>query len=242
MYQLNPALASDRSNGDLHDNPRPREKLELLGLSGLNEEELLALLLGRGCAGVPVADIANGLQGLIFNPDGTSQIPTLAQCLTIKGLGRAKGSAVLAALELGRRLTTLRGRPVHTPEDALAHLSWLANCKRERFHVLYLDTRRRLIRAHTISVGTLEASLVHPREVFRPALELSASAILVAHNHPSGDPEPSPDDLALTRRLDRAASLLGFRLIDHIIVAGNDWISLRQHQYDGSSAVELFAA
>jgi DNA repair protein RadC len=118
----------------------------------------------------------------------------------------------------------------------------MATCRRERFQVLYLDTRRRLLASRTVSIGTLDASLVHPREVFRPAVELGASAILVAHNHPSGDPEPSPEDLALTSRLDRAGRLLGFRLVDHIILAGSDWISLRQRQSDGMTGAELFAA
>lgn len=242
MYQLNPGLASDRSRRNLLPEMRPREKLEHQGVESLEESELLSLVLGRGCHGVSVTELADRLRGLIFADDGTSRIPALSECLDIRGLGKAKATAVLAGLELGRRMQTFRGRPIHAPEDALPHLHWLAQETREHFHALYLDTRRRLICAKTISIGTLEASLVHPREVFRLAIEKSASAILVAHNHPSGDPEPSPEDLALTSRLDRAAHLLGIRLIDHLIVAGRDWVSLRQRQMDGMSGHELFAA
>ena len=242
MYQLNPALASDRSRRDLLPEMRPREKLESEGLNSLKEWELLSLILGRGCPGASVEDLSRQLSDLVFAADGTARIPTLHECIGIKGLGKAKAAAVMAGLELGRRMQTFRGRPIHAPEDALPDFQWLSGESREHFHVLYLDTRRRLLCGKTISIGTLEASLVHPREVFRPAFELSASSILVAHNHPSGDPEPSPEDLALTSRLDRAARLLGIRLVDHLIVAGNDWISLRQRQLDGHAGVELFAA
>jgi DNA repair protein RadC len=242
MYQLNPGLASDRSNRDLLSDYRPREKLQKQGLETLQEWELLSLVLGRGCPGASVEKISQELERLIFSEHGGARIPVLEECLLIKGLGKAKAAAVLAGLELGRRMQTVRGRPIHAPEDALPHIQWLARESREHFHVLYLDTRRRLISSTTVSIGTLEASLVHPREVFRPAFEQSASSILVAHNHPSGDPEPSPEDLALTNRLDRASRLLGIRLIDHLIVAGSDWISLRQRQNDGLSGLELFAA
>jgi len=203
---------------------------------------LLCLILGRGSGKTSVFELAELFEGLIFRADGSASIPSLDDCLQVKGLGSAKASAVLAGLELGRRMQSQRGRPIHGPEDALVHLSWMGALQREHFQALYLDTRRRLIESRTISIGTLDASLVHPREVFRPAIELGASAVLVAHNHPSGDPEPSPEDLALTGRLSRAARLLGFRLVDHVIVAGQDWLSLRQQECDGSTGLELFAA
>lgn len=242
MYQLNSGLASDRSNRDLPTDFRPREKLRREGVQTLYEWELLSLILGRGCSGISVEQLARELNELIFLSDGGARIPGLDDFLKIKGLGTAKAASIVAALELGRRMQTLRGRPIHAPEDALPHLQWLAEENREHFYVLYLDTRRRLMSSRTVSIGTLEASLVHPREVFGPAFEQSASSILVAHNHPSGDPEPSPEDLALTSRLDRAARLLGIRLVDHLIIAGTDWISLRQRQNEGCSGIELFVA
>lgn len=242
MYRLTPALASNLSKRDLLPREGPREKLQSAGPSTLDEAELLALILGRGCSGSPVWQLSEALSQVIFLPDGGVKVPSLEDCLAIKGLGQAKACAVLAGLELGRRVATFKGRPIHSPEDAVPHLQWMSGLKREHFHVLYLDTRRRLITSETISIGTLDASLVHPREVFRPAFEHSASGLLVAHNHPSGDPEPSPEDLALTRRLDKAAGLLGFYLVDHLIIAGTDWVSLRQRQYSGETGSELFAA
>ena len=241
MYRLNPRSASDPSRRDLPE-LGPREKLLSGQLKNLNEEELLMLLLGKGSGSVSVRDLARELVDLIFLPDGKSVTPELAECLKVRGLGTAKAAAVIAGLELGRRAQSNRGRPIHSPEDALPHLWWMRDCKREHFQALYLDTRRRVLSSETVSIGTLEASLVHPREVFLPAVKLSASAILVAHNHPSGDPEPSAEDLALTRRLDKAAGLLGFRLVDHLVIGADDWVSLRQRQYEGETGIELFAA
>lgn len=242
MYRLNPGLASDEPKRDLLPEDGPREKLSRGGLSPLSEEELLCLVLGRGSRGVPVRQLAQDLHSLIFLPDGKARVPSLEECTKLRGMGGAKASAILAGLELGRRTVSFRGRPIHSPQDALPHLSWLARCRRERFQVLYLDSRRRLLDSRTVSIGTLEASLVHPREVFRPAIEISASAILVAHNHPSGDPEPSPEDVALTGRLDRAARLLGFHLVDHMVIGRMDWVSLRQREMDGYLPLEIFAA
>jgi DNA repair protein RadC len=167
---------------------------------------------------------------------------TLDRLTSLKGLGLAKASALLAGLELGRRMSVCRGRPILQPDDALPHLLWMQDLHKEHFHALYLDTRRQLIASETISVGTLDSSLVHPREVFRPALLHCASAVLVAHNHPSGDPEPSAEDLALTRRLDKAATLLGLSLLDHLVVARRGFVSLRERQRSGRVPVELFAA
>lgn len=145
------------------------------------------------------------------------------------------------------KMSPRKGKPIHAPEDALEWLYTREQEKmldsREHFMVMYLDTRRRLIECRTISTGTLEASLVHPREVLAPAIELRASSILVAHNHPSGDAEPSCEDTALTQRLDKACSMLGIRLIDHIIIGReNSWVSMRQRQYTGETTVELFRA
>lgn len=242
MYRLNPGSASDTEKRDLPQSRGPREKLAEGNLPSLSERELLSLVIGKGSPGVPLLDLVETIHDLIFQSDGRATAPELEVLQKIRGLGTAKASAIIAALELGRRCRTSRGRPILDPLDALPHISWMGRCRRERFQVLYLDTRRRLISSQTLSLGTLEASLVHPREVFRPAVKLGASAILVAHNHPSGDPEPSAEDLALTSRLDRAARLLGFHLLDHLVIGADDWVSLRQKQMDGESGLELFAA
>lgn len=243
MYQLSPTDSSNRRIGDLPFALRPREKLQRLDDPAmLNDWELLCLLLGKGGPGTPVEMIAAELEQTLFQGIPHQDGPTLSDLTSVKGLGMAKASSVLAGLELGRRLCTPRGRAISEPQDALPHLSWMLDEKKEHFHALYVDTRRQLIAQETISVGTLDASLVHPREVFRPAFVHSASAVLVAHNHPSGDPEPSADDLALTRRLDQAARLLGFTLLDHLVVAKRGVVSLRERQSRGRLPVELFAA
>ena len=138
-----------------------------------------------------------------------------------------------------------KAKAIHVPEDAYEYLFSKAHVeltdKREHFVCLYLDTRRRPIAHRTISIGTLEASLVHPREVLAPALELRASSLVVAHNHPSGDVDPSPEDLALTERLDRACRLMGIRLVDHLIVTQTGFESIRRLQSEGKTGLACFS-
>lgn len=241
MYQLSPTDSSNPKMRDLPPALRPREKLQRLGSAGsLADWDLLCLVLGTGTPGHPVEGLARGLEELLqSSPEG---LPSLEELTKLKGMGEAKASALLAGLELGRRTMVPRGRPITEPKDATPHLLWMLNERKEHFHALYLDTRRHLIAAETISIGTLDSSLVHPREVFRPALLHSASAVLVAHNHPSGDPEPSAEDLALTRRLDQASRLLGFAFLDHLVVAKRGVVSLRERQTRGRLPLELFAA
>lgn len=243
MYQLNPSDSSDPRIGDLPAFSRPREKLKRLGdVTRLAEFDLLCLALGSGGPGAPVGQMAKELEACLFPLLPRDVLPTLEQLMAIKGMGQAKASSLLAGLELGRRAALSRGRPIQEPKDAISHLVWMQSLQKEHFHALYLDTRRFLIATETVSVGTLDSSLVHPREVFRPAIAHAASAVLVAHNHPSGDPEPSAEDLALTRRLDKAARLLGLALLDHVVVARRGFVSLRERQVSGRVPVELFAA
>lgn len=242
MYQTNPNASSHPSVWDLPRRPcHARERLKQLGVSKLSEVELLCLLLGTGSASSPIEELAQTVES-VLNRAESENSPSLEELLKLKGVGLAKAATIIAALELGRRSCHWAGRPISEPEDALAHLVWMKACRRERFQILFLDSRRRLICSETISLGTLESSLVHPREVFRMAIERSASALLVAHNHPSGDPEPSIEDLRLTHRLDQAARLLGFELLDHLVVARGGWVSLRQRQADGELERELFCA
>ncbi len=228
---------------DLPKECRPREKLRRCGdLRALPERELLCLLLGRGVAGRSVTQLAGDVESTLFPILPRTEPANLEELTRIKGMGFATASAVLAGIELGRRASMMRGRPIHEPVDAISHLLWMQSLAKEHFQALYLDTRRHLLASETISVGTLDSSLVHPREVFRPAVKLGASAVLVAHNHPSGDPSPSAEDLALTNRLDKAAKVLGFTLLDHLIVARRGFVSLRQQQLEGRVAIQLFAA
>lgn len=148
------------------------------------------------------------------------------------GLGPAKSASLRAALELGRRLESMplaRGRPIHSPIDVQRHFQpRLRDLKREAFHVLLIDGRHRLIREEEVSLGTLTASLVHPREVFRPAVRGAAAALLLVHNHPSGDPTPSAEDRAVSLRLRDAGELLGIQVLDHVIVSHGGFYSFRE--------------
>lgn len=133
-----------------------------------------------------------------------------------------------AALEIGRRALGPGGPVLTRPEDVFEWCADMRCADRERFVGLYLDARHRVVRRHTVSIGTLTASLVHPREVFGPAIRARAAALVVVHNHPSGDPEPSPEDCALTERLKEGARLLGVDLLDHVVVARGGYVSFRE--------------
>ena len=208
----------------------PRERLEQQGSAALADAELLAILLGTGGAGKSARALADelvadgGLRGL-------SQA-SAAELRQLPGIGAAKSAALLAAVELGRRLATRRlrqGDPLRSPEDVFRHFhATLRDAAHERFWVLLLDGRHRVLRDVMTSQGTLTASLVHPREVFRPALREGAAALVAVHNHPSGDPTPSAEDHEVTRRLAQAGHLLGIPLLDHVVVAERGWCSLRE--------------
>jgi DNA repair protein RadC len=157
---------------------------------------------------------------------------TLTSLLSIDGINLAKGSTILAGIELGKRLSQLKRSSIPTifaPVDALPVLSEIRLLKKEHFIVLYLDSRNQLIQKETVSIGTLNGSLVHPREVFEPAIKLLAAQIMLAHNHPSGDDSPSDADIAITVRLVEAGNLLGIAVLDHIIVTTTSFYSFKEH-------------
>lgn len=212
-----------------HD--RPREKLGRVGPAALGDNELVAIVIGHGHRGGSALDVANAV---LDAAGGVHGLPRLLRddLARIAGLGAAKGSQILAAVELGRR-TLLRGpqarRQILSPRDAAAHLlPEFGSSAVERFGVLLLDSRHRVIRARLLSVGSLDASLAHPREVFREAIVGGAAAIVLFHNHPSGDPTPSRDDVALTARLASAGALMGIDVVDHIILAETRYRSLKE--------------
>ncbi|MCE7871278.1 DNA repair protein RadC [bacterium CPR1] len=190
------------------------------GPRGLEDWELMALLLGT-----PRPDLA---RELVREDLRELSLESLQER---PGVGLARASTVLAAVELGRRLHRQTGPPVTSPQEAYLLVADLAELRKEHFRCLYLDARRRLLASETISIGTLTASLVHPREVFQPAVARSAASLLVAHNHPSGDPEPSAEDLALTRRLRQAGDILGIELVDHLVVGRGSYVSLKELGY-----------
>lgn len=200
------------------------------GPGPLRDDELLALLLRTGGAGGSAADIAGSLLG----DDGLRRLAaaSIGELCLCPGVGPAKAATLMAAFELGRRLTARPlepGDPVREPADVYRHFApRLRGATQEEFHVLLLDARHRVTRSILISRGTLTASLVHPREVFRPVLREAAAAVVLVHNHPSGDPAPSDEDRQLTRRLARAGELLGVPVLDHVIVADGGFSSLRE--------------
>ena len=158
---------------------------------------------------------------------------TYQDLVKIGGIDSAKATTLLAAFELSKRALEVDDSSlpvISTPKDAVAQLSELRHNKKEHFVVLYLNARNQLIHKETVSVGTLTANLVHPREVFEPALKHSAAQVVVAHNHPSGDPEPSEDDRVITQKLNEAGKMMGIDVMDHIIIAKNSHFSFKENK------------
>ncbi len=209
---------------------RPRERLLAAGAAALSDAELVALLLCEGRRGCTALDLARELLTAHEGLAGLGRI-TSAELIACSGIGPAKAARLLAAIELGRRRevgTAPRGVRISTPEDAARAVSArLRDAVQECFLVLLLDARHRLLCVDTLSLGGWEQALIQPREVFRPAVVRAAAAVIVAHNHPSGDPAPSPADLRLTRQLLEAAKCLGIRLLDHVIIGNGSYCSLR---------------
>lgn len=209
---------------------RPRERLFDLGARALSETELLALLLRSGTRQQSAMGLARRIQAVVLSRGGWAQTQVADLC-AVGGLGPAKAATLMAALELGRRLALPSARSValRGPDAALGALRHLLSGRQEEhFAVLALDARRRILAAELVSQGTLTQAMAHPREVFRSAIKLGAAAVVVGHNHPSGDPEPSPDDRLLTRRLREAAELLAVPLLDHLIVGEPGHFSFSQ--------------
>jgi DNA repair protein RadC len=216
---------------ELSPDDRPREKLLAHGAAALGDNELVALVLGSGCRERDALSVANellaahgGLRGLVRSTaDDLGRAP---------GVGRAKAAQMLAAIELGRR--TLTSAPCDrvqllAPRETAAFLMPAYGGRAvERFGLVLLDTKYRVIRTTLVAVGTLNSSVVQPRDVFREAAVGSAAAIVVFHNHPSGDPTPSQDDVDLTRRLAAAGVLLGIDVVDHIILGDARYCSFKE--------------
>ncbi len=199
-----------------------------LGPGALSSPELLATLIGTGARGTSVLELADQLLGSGLRSLAARSLVDLEG---VRGLGRAKAVRVLAALELGARLASDQGaaRPeLPSPEETARYLLPRYSARPvEIFGLLALDARNRLRREVVVSVGCLTASLVHPREVFQEAVVSRAAALVLFHNHPSGDPEPSAEDLALTRRLAAAGSLMGIEVLDHLVLGAGRFVSLK---------------
>jgi DNA repair protein RadC len=214
-----------------HD--RPREKLQRLGVATLGDNELVAVVLGAGRASANALDLANAVLAHAGGIEGLARARQ-DELTRVAGIGAARAAQIVAAVELGRRTLTRVGRDrvqVTTPR-AVAELLLpiYGNRPVEQLGIVLLDTKHRVMRTTIITVGTLDASIMHPREIFREATAAGAAAIVVFHNHPSGDPEPSKDDVELTHRLIAAGVLMGIDVIDHVILGDVRYCSLKERK------------
>lgn len=215
-------------------NDRPREKMAANGAAVLTDAELIAILLRTGTAEKSAIDIASEMTadgGLYKRLAGITRLNELTN---IKGLGQAKAATVLAALEIGRRIASAKPiEKIHLscPQDVAEFLMpRLRYAAKEQFVVILLNNKNKVIGTEVVSEGSLSSSIVHPREVFAPAILHHAAAIMVAHNHPSGDPKPSIEDEEVTRQLLRSGKVLGIPLIDHVIIGDGNYYSFLENE------------
>lgn len=237
-------FTSDMNRGllikELPDNERPRERLIGQGADALKDSELIAILLRTGTKGVSAIQVAEQVLHKFDSLDALSRA-TISELRQVKGVGRDKAIALKSAFTLARRMATemRRDAPTLDTPDRIAELLRETNraYEVENFQVVLLNTRRKLVRIDNISQGTLDTILVHPREVFKPAISANAAAIVLVHNHPSGDPTPSEADIKVTRDLIRAGQLLKIEVLDHVILGRatqdrpKDYVSLRELGY-----------
>jgi len=207
---------------------KPRERLIEKGPEALRDSELLAILLGSGYKGKNVLEVAQRILSE-YPSEKLAELP-FEKLKKLKGVGPAKACLIRAVFELSKRAFAV-GEDllpiISTPKDAADEVTNIRKNKKENFVVLYLNARNQVIHKETISIGTLNASVVHPREVFQPAITKSAASIILAHNHPSGDTTPSDDDIELTKRIIKAGEIMGIEVLDHVIVSEKSHLSMK---------------
>ncbi|MNZ96929.1 hypothetical protein D3C78_1161460 [compost metagenome] len=216
---------------DVPHEERPRERMMKYGAEALSHAELLAILLRTGTQ----RQSAIHLAGSILKQCGSLRNlmdMSIEEMTSIRGIGPAKAIQLRAGIELGKRINRSRlgdSVTVTKPQDAADYvMEELRYLKKEHFMCLFLNTKNHIIARETLSIGTLNASLVHPREVFRAAIQRNSASIICAHNHPSGDPSPSPEDISLTKRLAEAGRLVGIEVLDHLVIGDGRYISLKE--------------
>jgi DNA repair protein RadC len=244
---------------------RPRERLRALGPSALSARELLAILIGSGGPNGSALDVAGrllerfgagseqgagSLEGRPGSPGGSDPVGSLRRLAVLPlgalesepGVGVATASRVVAALELGRRAASdmsSREQAIRGPSDVYSRVGpLLRDLRQEEFHALLLNTQHRVIRDVLVTRGILDAALIHPREVFRAAIVESAAGVILVHNHPSGDPTPSPEDRAVTRQLVSAGDAVGIPVLDHVIVGEGSFVSMAEENGLGNEAMQ----
>lgn len=216
---------------DLPEEEQPRERLARHGASVLSNSELLALLLGSGSKKENAISLAHRIlvqeQGLRYLVDSSVE-----QLCSINGIGKAKAAQIKAAIELGKRLAAFElgvDKPVKCPQNVADLLmEEMRYLKKEHMKLVLLNVKCNLISVEEISVGSLNASIVHPREVYNPAIRKSSASIIMVHNHPSGDPAPSSEDVSITARIAEAGKLIGIELVDHVIIGDGKYISMKE--------------
>ncbi|WP_374193879.1 DNA repair protein RadC [Alkalihalobacillus sp. BA299] len=219
---------------DVPYHERPRERLLAEGAKFLSNQELLAIILRTGSKEESVLQLAHRV---LQKFDGLTMLKeaTVEELQEIKGIGEAKAVEVCAVLELGRRISSLKLEEryvIRSPEDVSRYvMEDMRSLTQEHFVCLYLNTKNHVLHRETIFIGSLNASIVHPREVFKEALRRSAASFICLHNHPSGDPTPSREDIEVTKRLGECGKILGIELLDHVIIGDRTYISLKEKGY-----------
>lgn len=219
---------------DLHVDDRPRERLIKQGPKSLSNQELIAIILRTGTKQESVLSIANRVLNHFEKLHGLKHA-TLEEIIAIKGIGEAKAVQLLAAIELGRRLSQKEVDSrftIRSPKDVASLLMPdMCYLQQEHFVSIYLNVKNQILHKQTIFIGSLNSSIVHPREIFKEAVKRSAASIILSHNHPSGNPNPSPEDIEVTKRLQEAGFIIGIEVIDHVIIGDHQYISLKEEGY-----------
>ncbi|RKL65908.1 hypothetical protein CR203_17700 [Salipaludibacillus neizhouensis] len=216
---------------DVPKSERPRERLVRDGPQALSNQDLIALLLGSGTKSESVIQLS---ARVIQHFDGLKLLKeaSIKELMDIRGIGEAKAVQLKAALELGRRIHQYPAEDryvIRSPEDVSNYMmEEMRHLQQEHFICLYLNTKNQVIHKQTIFIGSLNASIVHPREVFKEAFRYSAASIICLHNHPSGDPSPSKEDIDVTKRLIESGRMIGIEVLDHIIIGDHRFISLKE--------------
>ena len=227
-------LAPNLKIKDVFEADRPRERLIRQGADSISNQELLAILLRTGTREESVLTLANRIL-MDFEKLHALKHATLDELTKVKGVGEAKAIQILAAIELGNRLAKMdhdSRYTIRSPEDAAKLLiPEMSSLQQEHFVTLFLNTKNQVLHKQTIFIGSLNASIVHPREIFREAVKRSAACIICAHNHPSGSTAPSPEDIDVTARLKEAGEIIGIELVDHIIIGDHSFLSLKERGY-----------